>query len=64
MGYDISASKFLSVKVLDPQSVLDKRQKEVFLLDTVCTWKEPVIALKKILAIVYTIIEYLDLSLI
>ena len=64
MSCDISASKFLGVRVIDPQSVLDKRKKEVFLLGTAGAREENVIALKGTLAIVCTIVEDLAFSLI
>ncbi len=34
MSCDISASEFLGIGVIDPRSVLDRREKDVFLLGT------------------------------
>ncbi len=64
MSCNISASEFLGVGVIDPQSVLDRREKEVFLLGTAGALKEPVIALKGTLAVVCTVVEDLAFSLI
>ena len=57
MSCDISASKFLGVGVIDPQSVLDRRKKEVFLLGIADARKENVTALKETLAVVCTVVE-------
>ena len=64
MSCDISASKFLGVGVIDPQSVLDRRKKEVFLLDIAGAREENVTAFKGTLAVVCTVIEDLAFSLI
>ena len=64
MSCDISASKFLGVGVIDPQSVLDRREKQVFLLVTAGAREKNVIALKGTSAIVCTVIEDLAFSLI
>ena len=64
MSYDISTSKFLGVGVIDPQSVLDRRKKKVFLLGIADAWKENVTALKRNSAVVCTIVENLAFSLI
>ncbi len=64
MSCDISASKFLGVGVIDPQSVLDRCEKEVFLLGTAGALEEPVTALKKTLAVVRTVVKDLAFSLI
>ncbi len=57
-------SEFRDVGVIVPRSVLDRREKEVLLLDTVSARKELVIALKGTLAAIRTIIEDLAFSLI
>ena len=57
MSYDISASEFLGVGVIDLQSVLDRREKKVFLLGIAGGWEENVTALKRTLAVVCTVIE-------
>ncbi len=64
MSYDISAYKFVDVEVIDPQSVFDRREKEMFLLGIAGTLEKPVTALKGRLAIVCIIIEDLAFSLI
>ncbi len=64
MSCDISASEFLGIGVIDPQSVLDKRKKEVFMLGTTGALEEPVTTLKGILAVVRTVVEDLAFSLI
>ena len=64
MSYDILTFKFLGVGVIDPQNVLDKRKKDVFLLNIIGAWKKSVIVLKEILAIICTIVKDLALSLI
>ncbi len=64
MSCDISASEFLGVGVIDPQSVLDRREKEVFLLGTAGARKENVTALKGTLAVVCTVVEDLAFFLI
>ena len=64
MSCDISASKFLSVEVIDPQSVLDRRKKEVFLLGIAGAQEKNVTAFKGILAVVCTVIEDLAFFLI
>ena len=64
MSYDISTSEFLDIEVIDPQSVLDRCKKEVFLLDIASAQKELVTNLKGTLVVVCTIIENLDFSLI
>ena len=61
---DISASEFLGVGVMDPRSVLDRREKEVFLLGIAGAREENVTAFKGTLAVVYTVVEDLALSLI
>ncbi len=64
MSCDISASEFLGVGVIDPQSVLNRREKELFLLGTADAREEPVTALKGILTVVCTVVEDLAFSLI
>ena len=64
MSCDISASKFLGIGVIDPQSVLDRRKKEVFLLGIAGAWEENVAVFKGTLAIVCTVVEDLTFSLI
>ena len=64
MSCDISASEFLGVGVINPQSVLDRREKKVFLLGIAGAWEENVTAFKGTLAVVYTVVEDLALSLI
>ena len=64
MSCDISASKFLGVGVIDPRSVLDRREKEVFLLGIVDAREENVTAFKETLAVVCTVVEDLAFSLI
>ncbi len=64
MSCDISVSEFLGIGVIDPRSVLDRREKEVFLLCTAGALEEPVTALKGTLAVVYTVVEDLAFSLI
>ena len=61
---DISASKFLGVGVIDPQSVLDRRKKEVFLLGIAGAREENVTAFKRTLAVVCTVVENLAFFLI
>lgn len=56
MSYDISASKFLSVRVIDPWNMLNRCKKEVFLLSIVGALNELMIALKGILAVVNTVV--------
>ena len=64
MSCDISTSKFLGVRVIDPRSVLDKRKKKVFLLGTAGTWEENMTAFQGTLAVVCTVIEDLAFFLI
>ena len=64
MSCDISASKFLGVEVIDLRSVLDRRKKEVFLLDIAGAREENVTAFKGTLAIVCTVVKDLAFSLI
>ncbi len=64
MSCDILTSKFLGIRVIDPQSVLDRCKKETFLLDTTDALEKPVTALKRTLAIVCTVIEDLAFFLI
>ena len=61
---DFSASEFRGVGVIVPQSLLDRREKEVLLLDTVGAREELVTALKGTLAVVRTVVEDLAFSLI
>ena len=51
---DISASKYLGVRIIEPQSVLDRRKKEVFLFGIAGAQEENVTAFKGTLAIVCT----------
>ena len=46
------------------QTLLDRHEKEVLLLDKIDAWKELVTAFKKILAAVYTLMEDLPFFLI
>ncbi len=62
MSCDISASEFLGVGVIDLQSVFDRYEKEVLLLDTVGARKKPVTALEETLTVVCTIVEALAFS--
>ena len=64
MSCDISTSKFLGVGVIDPQSVLDRCKKEVFLLGIAGAWEENVTAFKGTLAVVCTVVEDLAFFLI
>ena len=64
MSCDISTSKFLGIKIIDPRSVLDRCKKEIFLLDIIDVQKENMTAFKKILAVVCTVIEDLAFLLI
>ena len=64
MSGNISASKFLGVGVIDPQSVLDRCKKELFLLGIAGAWEENVTVFKKTLAVVGTVIKDLAFSLI
>ncbi len=64
MSCDISASEFLGVRIIDPRSVLDRLEKEVFLLGTAGAQEENVTALKGTLAVVCTVVEDLAFSLI
>ncbi len=64
MSCNISAFKFLGVGVINPQSMLDRYEKEIFLLDTTGAWEEPMTTLKGMLAIIHTIVEDLAFSLI
>ena len=61
---NVSVSGFRCVRVIVPQSMLDRHEKEVLLLDTVGTWKELVSALRKTLAVICTIVENLAFFLI
>ena len=64
MSCDISLSKFRGVGVIISQSMLDRRKKEVLLLDIVGAWEKLVTALKGILASICTVVEDLAFSLI
>ena len=64
MSCDISVSKFLGVGIIDLQSVLDRRKKEVFLLGIAGAREENMTAFKGTLAIVCTIVEDLAFFLI
>ena len=64
MSCDISASKFLGVRVINPRSMLDRREKEVFLLGIESVQEENVTAFKGILAVVCTVVEDLAFFLI
>ena len=64
MSCDISASKFLGIGVIDPQSVLDRRKKEMFLSGIAGAREENVTAFKGTLAVVCTVVEDLAFSLI
>ena len=64
MSYDISASKFRGVGVIDPRSVLNRREEEVFLLGIAGAREENVTAFKETLAVVCTIVEDWAFSLI
>ena len=57
MSCDISASEFLGVGVIDPQSMLDRHKKEVFLLSIAGAQEENVTVFKGTLAVVVTVIE-------
>ena len=61
---DILTSKFLGVEVIDPRSVLDRHEKEVFLLGIAGAREENMTAFKGTLAIVCTIVEDLAFFLI
>ena len=64
MSCDILASKFLNIRVIDPQNILDKGKKEVFLLGTIDALEKFVTALQETLAVVCTVIKDLTFSLI
>ncbi len=64
MSCDISTSKFLGVGVIDPRSVLNRHEKDMFLLGTVGALEEPVTVLKRTLAVIRTVVEDLAFSLI
>ena len=64
MSCNILASKFLGVGIINPQNMLNKCKKKMFLLSIAGAWKEFVIVLKRTLALVCTIVENLTLSLI
>ena len=64
MSCDISASEFLGVGVINLQSMLDRCEKEVFLLGTTGAQEENVTAVKGILAVVCTVVEDLAFFLI
>lgn len=57
MNYDISASEFLGIEIINPQSVLNRRNKKAFLLSTTSVCKETVTVFKGTLAVIYTIVK-------
>ena len=61
---DVFASEFRGVGVIVPRTVLDRREKEVLLLDTIGAREELVTAFKETLAVVCTVVEDLAFSLI
>ena len=61
---NVSASEFRFVGVIVPQSVLDRYEKEVLLLDIVGAQEELVTVFRETLAVVCTVIEDLAFSLI
>ena len=64
MSHDIPSSNFRDVGVIVPQSMLDKCEKEVLLFDILGARKKLVTTLKRMLAIVYTLVEDLAFFLI
>ena len=64
MSYDIFASKFQGIGVIVPQSMFDRHEKEMLLLDIVSVWKKLVTALREILAVVHIVIKDLAFFLI
>lgn len=57
MSYNILTFELLDVEVIDPWSVLDRHKKEALLLSITNAQKRPIIALKRILALVCIIIK-------
>ncbi len=64
MSHDIFISKFWDIRVIVPQSELDRSEKDILLLDIVDIQEKLMIALKKILATVCTILKILTFFLI
>ncbi len=64
MRCDISASKFLGIRVIGSQSVLNRYEKEVFLLGIVGALKKLITALKRTLAVFCIVVEDLTFLLI